>query len=1166
MPQILFNKSFEQNLNLAGSESLINYAIENDNPELANLIVPTGKLVNHLQLKAVRKYFERYNKPVTNFNILTLKSFVTSIFWKISNQKDYRLISDSYRFALFEEASEKAKLRFYKQSDKPLSSVILQKLSDLIYGLKEDGISVEQLKNELISPGEYDEDIEPEKLSDIISLYETYQNLLGNKYLDYPELLNLTNNIIETDTNIIIRLFTAQSRILFDGFSEFKQPEICFISFFADIPVPLAIVIDYSTLFGPLGATLENTILSLTNKGFKLISNEVNEEKLEAQEQNRKYFISKWLFTPETKVKGPDFKNIVKIFAADSRLDEVVSISRLVKYLIINNNYTAGEICICTRKPDNYSELFREIFSLYNIPVNISDRYPLDRSPVAISVFSLLDILTRGYRRDDIHRAVLSPYLSYLRNTNGDNKSIDGDNLYSVAINLRITGGARRGGAKFWETRLRSYIDALNIKIDKLKKLSSADHMEIEKDLAELSNIKKAFSDFVTLQKMLPKPSGKYLPSEFEDTIKEKILKNFNVRENILKLYDFIKSSKMLSSIERTILLEEVERDGRAFSTMINLLGEFAFIYEERYPKKKFSLEELVNRFKTMVTSAKYQLREKHNYGVTVTSIEQTRGIPYKVMFLCGALDGEFPLSYQTDIFLGKPLPDSEEKHILSERMQFFQFLANDSESLNSGNKKIFITYPRYNEGEELVKSPFIDSLLKLVGAHKEDYEFNLSEMRKNIHRGTEDDNEFEWLYSISNESEFLEYYTKEGLSKIPDNLITNMQTFTQSLDYIKYFRNYKIAQIEHVSKIESEIIIDDKEAKKQNTFSVSDLETYASCPFKYFVRKHIKPVEEKIEDYALEATEKGSIYHNILYRFYSTLQDEQIKNENSDILITPKAAGIPVLASVRLFPEKKPYYIKLLKEIADDELKKIQYAHPFFELEAEEIIGTDKKYGVLEAWLKAELKRYNEGWQFLPSLFEFGFGLSFYHGKSSTVQPVKINDDFYLRGKIDRIEFLKQDNKIFLLVADYKSKSGSIGTFTQSTKNTSFQMPLYLLAAKNILEQYYDIHPELAGAVYYILNPKDVQEQPGIFYLKNNDFFKLQIKGRKPGSIVTKNEMDFILEETTEICTSIINSINNREFPVEPKPGACLYCDYKSICRIDEKTWVGFNGEDENE
>ncbi|TAL70259.1 MAG: hypothetical protein EPN82_03235 [Bacteroidetes bacterium] len=1160
MPQVIYNESFEQFLNLADSENLINYTIENNNPNMANLIVPTGKLVNHHNLKAVRKYYERYNKPVTNFNIFTLKSFITSIFWKITDNNDYKLISDAYRFALFEEASEKAKLKFYKQTAQPLSPVILQKLSDLIYGLKEDGITVEQLSEDLASSEENQTEIEPKKLSDIISLYETYQELLGSKYLDFAELLSGTNKIIEQKVNVLNQLFSEKSLILIDGFSEFRQPELKFISHFAESTVPLAIVIDYSTELGPLGVTLENTILALTGKGFKLVSTEKNEEDKISQQQNRKYFLSRWLFTSETKVKGPDFGDIIKVYAADSRLEEVVSISKLVKFLIQKNNYKPGEICICIRTPDNYSELYREIFSLYNIPVNISDRYPLDRSPVAIAVFSVLDIITRGFRRDDIHRTILSPYLSYLRKTEGDEKSIDGDNLFSIALKLRITGGLRRGGAEFWKTRLTSYRDAINNKIALLKKSDTPDQMEIEMNLADLSNIIKAFSDFKQLQKLLPDGKARYSPTEFLEIIKENILSNFNVKGNILKLYEFIKSSADLSSIERNNLLEEVERDGRAFSTIINLLDEFAFIYEERYPKKKFTLDELAGRFKTMVSSAKYQIREKHNYGVTVTSIEQTRGISYKVMFLCGALDGEFPLKYQTEVFLGKELPDSEDKHILSERMQFFQFLTNSTENLNSGIKKIFITYPKYNEGEQLVKSPFVDSLLNIIAEDKNEFEFDLARIRKDINEGNTEVNDFEWLYSIANESELLEYLTKKGQTKIPDEYLLNKQSLSKSIEYINFCRKNKKGEIDLTSRLET--VQNDSEVQ-QKIFSVSDLETYASCPFKYFVKKQIKPLEEKVEDFTLEAFEKGSIYHNILYRFYSTLQEETIKSGNSEIMILPKSEGFPVIASVYLEKESESGYLKLLKEIAEDELKKIQFVHPFFELEAEEITGSKSKPGILENWLKSEIQRIDSGWQFLPCLFEFGFGLSLHHGKSSAIPPVKICDDFYMRGKIDRIEIGFNNNKPLLLVTDYKSKSTYIKSYTENVIETSFQMPLYMLAAKSILEHYYDIHPELAGALYYILNPiydKDKLKKE-LFFLQNTDIIPMQSKS-SARYYVSSEKMSEILDDSVEKCNSIIESINRREFPVKPVSGACRNCTYQSVCRIDEKGWAG-NSED---
>jgi ATP-dependent helicase/nuclease subunit B len=387
-------------------------------------------------------------------------------------------------------------------------------------------------------------------------------------------------------------------------------------------------------------------------------------------------------------------------------------------------------------------------------------------------------------------------------------------------------------------------------------------------------------------------------------------------------------------------------------------------------------------------------------------------------------------------------------------------------------------------------------------------------------------------------------------------------KALSERLDYIKYFRTKTNEKIFVREGIDTESVKTDNDETKQKIFSVSDLEIYASCPFKYFVKKHIKPVEEKAEDFSLEAIEKGNIYHNILYRFYSQLQEKQIRGGNSEIYIEPKNAGIPVIASIQLESEYESSYIKLLKDIANDELKKIQYSHPFFELEAEEIVGSGNNPGIIEKWLKAELERYEHGWQFLPSLFELGFGLSHHHGKSSAIQAVKINDDFYLRGKIDRIELLFRDNKLFVLIADYKSKSGTIGSFTNSRINKSFQMPLYLIAAKKILEQYYNYQSEIAGAVYYILNPKDEKEKSGLFYLRNNDFYNLPVKGKKSEYIVITDELNNILEETSEICTSIIHSINNHEFPVEPVAGACRYCTYQSICRIDEKGWVE-NSED---
>ena len=62
-------------------------------------------------------------------------------------------------------------------------------------------------------------------------------------------------------------------------------------------------------------------------------------------------------------------------------------------------------------RPEPYTELFREHTARYRIPVNITDRYHLDRSPVVIALLGMMRVAAGGFRRDDLLRVASSPYL-----------------------------------------------------------------------------------------------------------------------------------------------------------------------------------------------------------------------------------------------------------------------------------------------------------------------------------------------------------------------------------------------------------------------------------------------------------------------------------------------------------------------------------------------------------------------------------------------------------------------------------------------------------------------------------------------------------------------------------------------------------------------------------
>ena len=69
----------------------------------------------------------------------------------------------------------------------------------------------------------------------------------------------------------------------------------------------------------------------------------------------------------------------------------------------------------------------------------------------------------------------------------------------------------------------------------------------------------------------------------------------------------------------------------------------------------------------------------------------------------------------------------------------------------------------------------------------------------------------------------------------------------------------------------------------KYKEYSISQMETYAKCPYKYFAERvlNLAVVEEPNEE--IEALEMGSLLHNILYEFYKTIRKKRI--------IIPKAS-----------------------------------------------------------------------------------------------------------------------------------------------------------------------------------------------------------------------------------------------------------------------------------
>ncbi len=1161
MAELFYNKHFKPSGQYRDIETLIGETIERDDFDSLFLIVPTGRLVRKLKQKTIRAYFEKWQKPLQKLKFFTLQKIVGYCQEVINGDKPYRRISDAYRLTLFEEASTKAEMSFYKSEGRKLSPAVLARLASVIYGLKEDGITPESMIEETgqsEDPGT--EIVDINKFSDIANLYVEYQKLLGDTLFDPAEELNAVNRqydkiMLETGRNMFDGVFKPGQRLLFYGFSDFKTPEIKFISNFADAEVETAVIMDYHKDNGPLFGNFEEAKSLLFDAGFSYTPSPELEELIENKSIDKislKDYLRRWLFSPETEIRNPGFEDKIEIFAAGDRYDEVESICRLIKYLCFHEGLRPDEICVAFRQPDLYSPLFREAFYLNRIAANITDRHKTDRSPVTVAVFALLNIILKGYGREDINKALHSTFLKFdYTDGEGNQRLIDGTNLYETALKLKISGGTKRSSKDYWVKRLESVIRREEDALKSLAADPGSEEMEIYSRGRELEKYRLALEDIKALSRLLPDKAKEYTPGEFASLIRDGLCGRFRIMESIQEMYSSLSEKKVsMSRREYGQLLEEIEKYARALSGLLAVSDELSMILAERFGDRKFKLDELAERFKTAITAAKFQVREKGNMGVTITSIEQTRGLDFKAMILCGAVDGEFPMVYRPESFLGKELSLSERRHLQSERMQFYQFLTNSD---IDGNTKYYIFFPKFNGNDELVRSPFIDSLLKVTELESQGKIHDLPAIRKEMEKSGSAG--LPWLNIVSSTAEaayhagkaaFGNSRRKEGESEMagPGSVREGEAEYLKCLAGGGFFRSENCTlDTNEMSTTERAAL----EASGRSAYSISSLETYAACPYKYFASKGLGFEEKITEDAALTPLEKGTLLHAILYEFYS----EKLKKSANEI------NGIRF---VRLNPELKAAYLSELSEIAGRLIERYEHDHAYYIIDKDELFGFEGRNGILEMWLNSEMERVENGWGYHPAMFELSFGIRTSSGNSQS-QPIALSDRLKLRGKIDRVEIHRGGDGIHYLVADYKTRLKSAKSNEEIKSGKAFQMPLYLCAARKLMQEKHNEEIIPDGSVYYALKPelKEDVSNGHKFALMKNDAPGLEgtIFMEKPGRTVLGKDKDIeqFLADSVTMAEAVVDGIARGDYKAKAKRvKECQWCSFDKLCRLRDR------------
>ncbi len=604
---------------------------------------------------------------------------------------------------------------------------------------------------------------------------------------------------------------------------------------------------------------------------------------------------------------------------------------------------------------------------------------------------------------------------------------------------------------------------------------------------------------------------SRFLPIGFYEKAKDniqsifEILKPFKEKKSI---YDFkTELRKLIYSLDlpkRIVNDHEqyIEKNVKAVTVFLETLDElFDLLVDENGTDKTFPLSFFLSQIKTALQFTRYNIKERHSSGVLVTSVNEIRGLNFDYVFIGGLVDGEFPTRYQPEIFFSGSYRKDEYRHILEDRYHFYQTLC-------CVKKSLYLSYALYDEKKEYTPSTFVSDLGRL---------FIIEEKTKN-----------DYAYLIYSKAELMRYAASLDYETNKDELTKlgiDLKSFEKDLNVDKLRLENPFGQSEYTGYISGKISDEAKaklEEQKEKQFSASQLEEYAKCPFQYFLKRILllESIEEPSED--LEAFELGTIVHSILYEFYKTIKEKQI---------------IISKCSDETFIEIQ----EIIFDIAEKKIEKLRLTSSIIFLEREKIlgIGGNKQKSILYKFLEQERKD-SDG--FKPEYFELSFG-KFGNQKDEDISEILVGD-VKMRGKIDRIDIKSDENKF--KVIDYKL-GGNKPPKDDLSNGISLQLPLYLYASKKLIEA--ELNKEFIPAAAIIYSLK-----------LSSDFgpHNIQITNK------TKPKEDDLTESNKELMKICEESVNNYVKKIvegrfnlseleKREEKICRYCDFKSICRIQD-------------
>lgn len=930
------------------------------------------------------------------------------------------------------------------------------------------------------------------KLQETALILEAYENLLENAYIDpLDDLTKVAQKLSGSD-------FFSNYTVILDGFEGFtmqqisileiilKQCKSCYVTLCAEKD---AFSDDKMSLFSPINRTARR-ILNLAKRNSIEVKTPIYLEK-------SKKFNSEGLKMLEAQIfRIKKEKLLTKIddvflFNGNTKYDEADFICCTIKKFVYTGKYKYNDFAVITRNDEIYRGILDVAFEKYKIPYFMDKREEISSKPLMMLVCLALEIINSNFSSQTIFKY----FKTGLAGIGIDEIS----ELENYVLFWNITG-------KRWLTEFSASPDGY-------AKMSA----ESESKLSKINSLRaKVIIPLLKLKQSVADTTGAIITKKIYEFLCE------------IDIINELK--KFCGELNRTNKPDLANEQVKLWDLLVEILDEMAVVLKG----KKVTLRKFAELLKLVMASHDIATIPPRMDEVAFGSIDRIRAQGKKIVFLIGAVEGEFPRvpavsGIFTDaqrkqlISMGLPLYDDIEGLSVNERFLAYRAVTMPTE-------KLYITwYSTTSLGGVKSASEIVREAKFILPSAPVLDEFSLT-LEDKI-----------WASEPAFELCARHWNDKSRFSETLKQYFAQVDGQKEKLNAIRKVTSnlpFKIENVERTKALFGETM----------KISASQVEKFYLCKFAYFCKYGLLAKERSKARF--DALQYGAVVHFIFEKVLKKFSAEQLLNFSKKELFLEVKKVLKVYVEQNLggWTDKSDRFGYLFNRVVGSVI-------PLIEHMAKELIQS----------------------KFVPVGFEIKLS------DNALAKPLKLKLDdgttVLVKGQVDRVDVMEHNGKKYVRVIDYKTGAKEF-RLSDIFYGLNLQMLIYLEAlCSNSAEK---IVP--AGVLYFpsVSTVLNLDRDESFAKLEKEKMKKMCMNGLvlddervilgmepdgegvyipvavKDGklknyeSVANVAQMREIMQHINDLIISMGMQLRNGVINAQPAKcdyDACEFCEYKTVC-----------------